>query len=142
SRAVGPGGHVAGIDPSAEMIRQSAARNGAGVASGRVDLRRASAAALPYPDGSIDAVYASNSAQFWPDLADGVRQIARVLVPGGRALIAVQPMRRGATEADSNAWAERLRGALVASEAFDAIAVHVRKMAPAPAVAVAAVRRA
>jgi ubiquinone/menaquinone biosynthesis C-methylase UbiE len=35
-------GHIAGIDPSQEMVEQSRARNTDAIESGRVDLRRGS----------------------------------------------------------------------------------------------------
>ena len=84
-------GHVAGVDVSWEMQRQAGARNRAAVAGGRADLRKGSAVELPFADASFDAVYSTNSAQFWPDLDQGMRELLRVLQPSGRALTVVQP---------------------------------------------------
>src|SRR5262245_11794996 len=68
ARAVGPAGFVGGVDVSREMVRHATARNRGEVRAERVDLREGSAVRLPFHDASFDAVYATNSAQFWPDL--------------------------------------------------------------------------
>jgi SAM-dependent methyltransferase len=44
-------------------------------------------AALPFPDGSFDLAVSTFSMHHWDDPAVGLREIARVLRPGGRALI-------------------------------------------------------
>jgi len=107
--AVGPSGRVAGADVSHEMVRHARRRNRHAVTGGGVDLRRAEATELPFDDSSFDAVYAANSAQFWGDLDAGFAEARRVLRPGGRAVIAVQPMWKGATSNDARDWATRLR---------------------------------
>jgi SAM-dependent methyltransferase len=43
--------------------------------------------ALPYPDGSVDLIVSTLSQHHWPDLAAAVRELARVLAPGGRIWI-------------------------------------------------------
>jgi ubiquinone/menaquinone biosynthesis C-methylase UbiE len=106
---VGPNGRVAGADVSQEMVRHARRRNRRAVASGGVDLRCAAATELPFDDASFDAVYAANSAQFWRDLDAGFAEVRRVLRPGGRAVVAVQPMWKGATPDDARDWATRLQ---------------------------------
>jgi len=108
-RAVGPSGRVAGADVSTEMVRHARRRNRTAIAQGGVDLRRAAATELPFADAAFDAVYATNSAQFWRDLAAGFSEVRRVLRPGGRAVVVVQPMSKGATAADARDWSVRLR---------------------------------
>src|SRR5262249_4919685 len=56
-----PAGHIAGVDPSPEMLRQATARNAAAISGGRVELRRASADALPFADATFDKAFAINS---------------------------------------------------------------------------------
>lgn len=107
--SVGPTGRVAGADVSREMVRHAQRRNRSAVESGRVDLRCAEATELPFGDASFDAVYAANSAQFWGDLDAGFAEVRRVLRPGGRAVVAVQPMWKGATSNDARDWSTRLR---------------------------------
>jgi ubiquinone/menaquinone biosynthesis C-methylase UbiE len=77
-------GHVAGIDPSREMIEQARARNAVAIQSGHVDLRRGSVESLPFDDNSFDKALAINSMQVWRDALAGLREMWRVTKPGGR----------------------------------------------------------
>ena len=95
-------GFVAGIDSSQEMIKQAVARNADAVREGRVDLRHGSAQALSFPDETFHKAITINSMQVWPDPAAGLREIRRVLKPGGNIALAFttysgQP-RNGVTE--------------------------------------------
>jgi SAM-dependent methyltransferase len=42
---------------------------------------------MPFPDRSIDLVFSRGSIFFWGDQAQGIREIHRVLRPGGKAMI-------------------------------------------------------
>jgi ubiquinone/menaquinone biosynthesis C-methylase UbiE len=77
-------GHVAGIDPSREMVEQARARNATDIQNGRVDLRCGSVDSLPFDEDSFDKALAINSMQVWPDPAIGLRQMSRVMKPGVR----------------------------------------------------------
>jgi len=79
---------VGGVDPSELMLNQARARNGGALAEGRLDLRLGSADALPFDDASFDVAFAVNSAQVWPNLVAGLREIRRCLRPGGRVALA------------------------------------------------------
>jgi ubiquinone/menaquinone biosynthesis C-methylase UbiE len=70
-----------GVDPSAAMLRVAAARVGAGA------LIRCGAEPLPLADASAEAVVTSSSLHEWPDPAAAMREIHRVLIPGGRLLV-------------------------------------------------------
>lgn len=80
--------HVAGIDPSIEMLRQAAKRNAGAINQGRVDLRQGCADRLPFAVGSFDKAMAINSTQVWPDAPAGLREIWQVLKPGGNVALA------------------------------------------------------
>jgi ubiquinone/menaquinone biosynthesis C-methylase UbiE len=77
-------GSIAGVDPSQEMLEQARVRNASAIQAGRVDLRRASVENMPFVENSFDKALAVNSMQIWPDATVGLRQIFRVLKPGGR----------------------------------------------------------
>jgi SAM-dependent methyltransferase len=51
------------------------------------DVREADLEALPFADGSFDAVTAVNSVFYAADMAAAMRQLARVVRPGGRVVI-------------------------------------------------------
>jgi ubiquinone/menaquinone biosynthesis C-methylase UbiE len=78
-----PNVSVAGVDYSQEMVQQALARNATAVRSGRVDLRYGSVENLPFEDDRFDKALAINSMQVWPDSLAGLREIRRVLKPGG-----------------------------------------------------------
>jgi len=75
---------VVGVDASATMVRLARRRNHAEVRDGRVEIRLADAARLPFPDGAFTRVGSMNSLQFWIEPDEGLRQLHRVLEPGGR----------------------------------------------------------
>jgi ubiquinone/menaquinone biosynthesis C-methylase UbiE len=78
---------VDGLDLSEDMIayaRQAAVAAGL---AGRVTFTVGDVADLPYPDGTFDLVVSSMSQHHWADVRGGVREVRRVLRPGGRAWI-------------------------------------------------------
>lgn len=83
----GRGVRVAGIDLSPEMIRHARVRGAA--AGADVDWRVGDLAALPFPDGAFDAIHARVALHFVPDVPAALRELRRVLRPGGRLLASV-----------------------------------------------------
>jgi demethylmenaquinone methyltransferase/2-methoxy-6-polyprenyl-1,4-benzoquinol methylase len=80
-----PGARVFGVDFSAAMIdlaREKARRRGA-----RLGLVRADALALPVPERSLDGITVAFGVRNFQDLDRGLREMARVLKPGGRAVV-------------------------------------------------------
>jgi len=80
-------GRVAGVDPSTVMVTHACRRNQDAIAAGQVTLRQAGAESIPWPDASFDGVVAVNSAQLWDPVAVGLGEVARVLRPGGSAVV-------------------------------------------------------
>jgi phosphatidylethanolamine/phosphatidyl-N-methylethanolamine N-methyltransferase len=76
---------VIGIDYSAAMLDQAA--HHITTASIPVKLARMDAAQLAFPDASFDAVAAMYVMTVVPDAAAAMREIVRVLKPGGTAII-------------------------------------------------------
>jgi ubiquinone/menaquinone biosynthesis C-methylase UbiE len=72
-----PAAQLFGVDPAEGMI--NAARQWTPTAVFHVSL----AEALSLPDSSVDLVLSTTSFHHWFDQAEGLRQVARVLRPGG-----------------------------------------------------------
>jgi len=82
---VGGDGFAVGLDASEGMVRALQARRGdahLATACGR-------AGALPFASASFDAVTSRFGVMFFPDPGAALREIARVLRPGGRATLIV-----------------------------------------------------
>lgn len=79
--------YVGGVDPSPEMTEQATRRNAGAVSARRVELHEASAERMPFADQMFDKALAINSMQLWPDAAAGLREVRRVLRPGGRVAL-------------------------------------------------------
>jgi demethylmenaquinone methyltransferase / 2-methoxy-6-polyprenyl-1,4-benzoquinol methylase len=105
---VGPEGTVVGCDFSERMLdlaQGKATRRGAS----NVRFEWADALDLPYPDGSFDAATVGFGARNLADLDRGLRELARVLRPGGRLVILeiTQP-RRPPLSAFYSLWFDRI----------------------------------
>jgi ubiquinone/menaquinone biosynthesis C-methylase UbiE len=84
-------GFVAGLDHSKDMVQAASQRNAIAIQSGRVELRQGEVSSLPYSDGSFDIVYSIHSIYFWRNPVDCLKEIKRVLKPGGLLAITIQP---------------------------------------------------
>ena len=82
-----PDVRVAGIDPSSVMVAEAGRR--VRRFGERVQVREGTAAALPWDDGSFDAVCAVNSVQLWQPRIGSMAEVLRVLKPGGRLVLGV-----------------------------------------------------
>ena len=70
-------GSVAAVDPSATFVAAARERHPG------VDVQRATAEALPYPDSDFDATLAQLVVHFMTDPLAGIREMARVTLPDG-----------------------------------------------------------
>ena len=84
ARRVMPGGEVVGSDFSEGML-EHARRKAAGVDG--VRFEQANALALPYGDGEFAAATVGFGARNFSDLDQGLREMARVVRPGGRVVV-------------------------------------------------------
>jgi len=87
-RAVGPGGRVVATDISDEMVQavcQAALEQGAT----NVSAERMDAEELRLPDASFDAALCALGLMYCPEPGNALREMLRVLKPGGRVAVAV-----------------------------------------------------
>jgi SAM-dependent methyltransferase len=75
---------VIGVEPHADLIRLARYRC-RGLR--HVTVHQATAQRLPLPDGSVDVVHARWAYFFGPGCEPGLREVERVLAPGGAAIL-------------------------------------------------------
>jgi SAM-dependent methyltransferase len=90
-----PEGKVVGLDYSAASVAVSRDTNADDVAAGRVHIEQGSVAALPFPGCTFDVVAAVETHYYWPDLPANLREIRRVLKPGGMFTLIAETYRGG-----------------------------------------------
>jgi len=84
---VGAGGRVVAVDINPAML--GVARALPAPSGAPITWQEGNAMALPLPDGAFDVVLCQHGLPFVPDRAGAVREMRRVLAPGGRALVIV-----------------------------------------------------
>ena len=84
ARAVGPQGHVLGVDVAPPML-EIAKRRCASLP--QVDFGMADVTRLPYQDASFDIALASQVYEYVADIDHALKELARVIRPGGRAVL-------------------------------------------------------
>jgi ubiquinone/menaquinone biosynthesis C-methylase UbiE len=83
------GAGVTGVDPSPLMLRVARYLSG-GQMGERITFLEGTAEKLPVPDQDVTVAWAISSAHHWADVPAGLRELHRVLRPGGRLLIVEQ----------------------------------------------------
>ena len=78
---------LAGIDYSDVSVELSRETNERFISVGRTSIQKASVDELPFNDDVFDKVITVESFYFWPDHDKGLKEILRVLKPGGKLLI-------------------------------------------------------
>ncbi len=85
AQAVGTTGKVIGLDINEGMLQ--VAHTVAPPAGALITWRHGSVMALPFPDATFDVVLCQCGLEYFPGRAQGVREMARVLMPGRRARV-------------------------------------------------------
>jgi SAM-dependent methyltransferase len=118
ARRVGPTGKAYGLDMTNEML-ELARRNARDAGTENVEWLKGHIEEIPLPDASIDVVISNCVINLSPDKRTVLREVARVLRPGGRFAVsdvicdedAVDTIRQ-----NTDQWAECISGALTVNE--------------------------
>ncbi len=118
AKKVGPTGKAIGIDMTPEMLeraRDNARKQGLT----NVEFHEARIDKLPLPDSSVDCVISNCVINLAPDKAAVLREIARVLKPGGRVAVSDIALKKPLPpelEADLLAYVGCIAGAILIDE--------------------------
>jgi ubiquinone/menaquinone biosynthesis C-methylase UbiE len=88
--AVALEGKVYGVDYSEESVATSKKTNERWIQKGRVEVRHGSVSLLPASDQIFDLVTAVETHFWWPNLPTDMREVFRVLKPGGKLIIVAE----------------------------------------------------
>lgn len=84
-------GLIAGVDLSETMVQVASKRNLAAIESGRVLLKQGNVSSLPFPDACFDTAYTIHCIYFWDQPLEGLKEINRILKPGGLLAVTITP---------------------------------------------------
>jgi ubiquinone/menaquinone biosynthesis C-methylase UbiE len=79
-----PGAKLVGVDAALEMVKYAQISN----PTGTIEFRQATAEDLPFPNAQFDLVFSTMTFHHWHDQTRGLAEVARVLTPSGRWLLA------------------------------------------------------
>jgi SAM-dependent methyltransferase len=94
--ALATGGMVYGVDYAQDSVAASRGKNAQSIQAGRVEIKLASVSQLPFPADTFDLVTAVEAQYYWPDLVNDMREILRVLKPGGKLVVIAESYKKGA----------------------------------------------
>ena len=72
-----------GVDFSKDMVAEAIARNKELIANGNLHVVQATSDHMPFGDALFDRIFCINVIYFWDDPATHLREVRRVLKPGG-----------------------------------------------------------
>lgn len=79
-----------GCDVSPLAIASAKEANAAQTAAGRMQFLECGVSRLPFPDHFFSTIFSVESLYFWPNPEQGLREILRVLQPGGCFMTALE----------------------------------------------------
>lgn len=121
---VGPTGRAIGLDMTDEMLELARA-NAAQAGLDNVEFVKGHIEDIPLPDASVDVVISNCVINLSGDKAQVLREVARVLRPGGRFAVSdviADPDMDAATRADMAQWTGCIAGALTREQFAAALA--------------------
>jgi arsenite methyltransferase len=124
ARRVAPGGRAIGLDMTDEMLALARA-NATEAGVDNVEFVKGYIEQIPLPDVSVDVVISNCVINLSADKRRVLREVARVLAPGGRFAVSdviADPEMDAATRADMEQWTGCVAGALTEREFRSALA--------------------
>lgn len=76
-------GHLTGVDYSSVSVQESKKLNETDIRSGKMEIIEASVEAMPFAEHSFDKIITVESFYFWPDPAENLKEVYRVLKKEG-----------------------------------------------------------
>ena len=97
------GATVTGVDPAPVMLRVARL-----LTRRRTKVRylKGAAEAIPLPGGSVSVVWSIATVHHWSDIDAGIRELRRVLLPGGHLVAMERTTQRGARGHQSHGWTD------------------------------------
>lgn len=117
----GPSGKVIGLDMT-EAMRKKCLQNAVHMGATNVEVIEGDAESIPLPDACVDVVTSNGVINLVPDKEAAVREIHRVLAPGGRVQIAdivVRNLPSAECRSQPQLWAECIVGATTDNDYLD-----------------------
>lgn len=93
--AIATAGRVCGVDYADGSVAASRDYNSDLIKAGRVAIGKASVSELPFADGTFNLVTAVETQYYWPDPGEDMREILRVLKPGGKLIVIAETYKGG-----------------------------------------------
>jgi SAM-dependent methyltransferase len=87
AEAVGPDGHVTGLEPTVERVEEARALVGGRLGPGRLSLRQGDGRALDMPAASLDWLWCGDVLHHVVETQVALTEFRRVVRPGGRIII-------------------------------------------------------
>lgn len=83
-------GKLFGIDYAEQAVTNTIQLNRKDVDAGKINVQQANVEAIPHADNKFDLITAFQTHYFWPDLPCSMKEIHRVLGPGGTFLLVAE----------------------------------------------------
>lgn len=103
-----PDGKIFGIDYSEAMVKLSSDMNQKQIEKGKVEIKHGNVASLQFQDDFFDLVTAVESYYFWPDLIANLREVKRVLKPGGTLILINEAYKHPKFDKRNKYWVDNL----------------------------------
>ena len=97
------GATVSGVDPAPVMLRVARLLTRS---SARVRYAKGAAEEIPLPEESASVVWSIATVHHWSDIDTGLREVRRVLLPGGRLVAMERRAEPGARGHGSHGWTD------------------------------------